>query len=308
MTYNTFPTLRTTESTTRRCCPLRRWFGNRAFTLIELMVVIGVIAVLISFIGPTLGRTRMMAKQTREMSMSRQVMIAFTCYGGDNKSAVMVGYPSADMVNGPMVVVDDRGNRLTGEPAQRYPWRIASYFTSNFTGLYDNAKLLSDLRGSEAQYAKMGVNYPYVISLFPSLGMNIAFIGGSDKHGANDKLFQKMYGRQYISKLEEPLRPSRLLTFVSARCEEQAALPGLGKLDGFFRVDAPYWTSRKWAESYDSNAAAPETNSGYVSLRYANKAVCAAFDGHAEMLGWNDLNDMTRWSDKATSATWTLAK
>lgn len=295
----------------RRGCPIRRVLGDRAFTLIELLIVIAIVALLLSIMAPTLARTKLLAKQTREMNAARQLMLAFTCYAGDNKNAVLVGFPSEAMVSAGMVVTDDRGNRVFGHTAQRYPWRIASYFSTGFGALYDNQKLLSDLRSAESSYEQIGVHYPYIVSLYPSLGMNIAFVGGSDKDGANDKNFQKLYGRQHVEKLDEPLRPSRMLTFISARGDDQPTLPGIGRLDGFFAVKPPYWTARKWEQVYVENPVTPKTvevNSGNVSLRYAKKAVASAFDGHAEMLGWSELTDMTRWSNKATSADWVLAK
>jgi prepilin-type N-terminal cleavage/methylation domain-containing protein/prepilin-type processing-associated H-X9-DG protein len=295
----------------KRCCPLRRLFGDRAFTLIELLVSVAVIALLMSLVLPAMGRTLLLAKQTRETVAARQLMIAFTCYAGDNKSAVLMGYPTNAMVDGPMIVLDDKGRRLFDEQAQRYPWRIVPYYGSDFSALYSNQKLLSDLRDAEAQYASMGISYPYVISLFPSLGMNVAFIGGADNYGEFDPLFTRTFGQQYISRLEDPVHPSRLLAFVSARCEQQATLPGLGPLDGFFRVAPPYFSAaagRQWATTYDPNAASPGANSGYTALRYAGKGVCAMFDGHVEMLGFGDLLDMTRWSDKATGPTWGIGQ
>lgn len=281
------------------------------------MVVVAVVAVLISLLAPSLSRARNLAKQTREMNAARQLMLAFTCYAGDNRGGVLVGFPSDAMVGGPMAVVDDRGNRVFGPTAQRYPWRIASYFSGSFGALYDNAKLLSELRDADSQYEQMGIHYPYIVSLYPSLGMNMAFVGGSDKHGANDKLVQKLLGTPYVTKLEEPRRPSRLMTFVSARGDEQPTLPGMGKLEGYFWVNPPYWQKRLWADVYQADPRDPknpgvplsvEANSGYVSLRYGGKAVTTAFDGHAEMLGWAELNDMTRWADKATTPDWIVSK
>jgi len=298
-------------------CPLRRLLGDRAFTLIELLVVIAVIAVLISILAPSLSRARQLAKQTREMNASRQLMLAFTCYTGDNRGAVLVGFPSEAMVSSGMIVNDDKGNRLFGLSAQRYPWRIAPYFAGSFGALYDNPKILSDLRNADSAYEQMGVHYPYIVSLYPSLGMNMALVGGSDKHGANDKNVVKVIGTPYVSRIDEPRRPSRLLTFVSGRGDEQASLPGMGKIEGNFWVEPPYWLKKQWAEVYQVNplnaknptqAVSVQANSGNVSLRYAGKAVASTFDGHVEMLGWSDLNDMTRWADKATSPDWLVSK
>lgn len=58
---------------------------QRAFTLVELLVVIGVIAVLIAILLPTLGRVRKQAQATACLSNLRQMGTAWVMYTADSK-------------------------------------------------------------------------------------------------------------------------------------------------------------------------------------------------------------------------------
>ena len=72
---------------------------RRGFTLVELLVVIGIIAVLISLLLPSLGKARAQAQRTACLSNLRQVHQACVFYSMDFHGQEPLGYRSAKQYN-----------------------------------------------------------------------------------------------------------------------------------------------------------------------------------------------------------------
>jgi prepilin-type N-terminal cleavage/methylation domain-containing protein/prepilin-type processing-associated H-X9-DG protein len=73
-----------------------RRFPRHAFTLVELLVVIGIIAVLISVLLPALGKARESANAIKCAANLRSIGQGFSIYAAENKST----YPAAYIYNG----------------------------------------------------------------------------------------------------------------------------------------------------------------------------------------------------------------
>jgi len=77
----------------------------RAFTLVELLVVIGIIAVLISLLLPALNRAREQARQVACANQIRQIYMACLTYAGDSKQKLPIPSGKNQSTQTPVVTV-----------------------------------------------------------------------------------------------------------------------------------------------------------------------------------------------------------
>src|ERR1700742_3963267 len=100
---------------------MRRNAKSQAFTLVELLVVIGIIAILIAVLIPTLAHARKSAQELKSESNLRQMLIGYAMYSEENQGWVPFGYLPATFMGSPTVVTDPQTGLDFGAPvSERY--------------------------------------------------------------------------------------------------------------------------------------------------------------------------------------------
>ena len=256
---------------------------SRAFTLVELLVVVGIISVLIAILMPVLSGARTSAAKVRAASNLRQLMTAYIEYSIANKGSLLLGYPPP-VVNGVPVTAELPDGTLVGTPtSQRYPWRLIPYVGNVWPIVYYHDEV------PQTDYQK---------GLYAGFGLNSVFLGGHAGGFFGGYVGDRPNtGGHVMFKAAEVKRPSEQIVFTESRRPDAEA-------DGYFYVMPPRGNApggRWWAPSPDGTTAVAQTGvaGGLPIGRFGRTILVGFFDGHAAPLSTPELDDMRLWSSRA---------
>ena len=276
--------------------------AERAFSLIELLVTISIIALLIGILLPALGSARESAERVTAKSDLRQVGVAYATHHTDRHGEVLWGKPPWS-VNGESVTARaPDGTTLTGETATRYPWRLVPYLEQDWNVLFSHTE----------PPTPPTPNAYYMVSLQPSFGINSAYVGGHD--GAYEGFVVRggvktpNVGEHVVFHRDEVRRPGELIIFGEAQAKigDQPAYGAIG--GGFYHLTPPRGDGEKWSVTDgEFVASSPSKILGIPEGRYGDSTLLTFFDGHVTGLRPRELTDMRLWANEADAANYDFA-
>jgi prepilin-type N-terminal cleavage/methylation domain-containing protein len=299
---------------------------NKAFTLMELLVVVAIIALLVGIVVVSMRGVRASATRTESLGALRQMALAYGQYTVEHDGRLMPGYISADLFDlgelfENLIVSLPDGTKLDALDKQSYVWRLAPHLDNAWLTFFsDTAKGARSVFAAEYNSGFFGPfgsssTYDGGVSERPSYGMNSLFVGGDSRHGGAE-VFQNnpwtgSLDKIAATRLSEVKNPSRLIVFgpaalastVSGQVYEEPEV-------GFCELRAPYtcyqddnWKGPQWmvgtggfvkktvSTNLEDGTGLPIARSGQGLMPVAH------LDGSTVVEQIGDISrDMRRWS------------
>ncbi len=263
--------------------------GRGAFTLVELLVVIGIIALLIGILLPSLSAARQQAMQVACMSNMRQIVIGWSMYADAHKGAIVPARPpkrSPDELNVYPVGNGEswrpRWHQLMGHSAGMYVMSNPSPLQSmENAGVIDNPLFLCPLvpEYNSVRHYAFGYNHQFLGNARNKVGKSTPInfpVKISRIAAAQTVMFAESMG----TAAGKP-KGARRAYNNDGTTTDNYAMANHG-----FTLDPPRLTAD--SDYCDDNNRAPEHRSA-PDPRHRGKANVAFCDGHVEAMTLEEL-------------------
>ena len=305
--------------------PKRRRNG---FTIIEILVVVGIIAVLVGILLPALSGAQKRSRKNTELSFLRQVGMAWLMYANNYDDSAMPGYLEQGVqelwaVDWETTFRKTITNPLVSGP---YTWRLMPFldFNPDVLQFHDDSREL-DLSQDEhveffARHPAFGYNGYYIGGWWREVTIGGTTVAKAAFHDAIDG--DGGPANVVATRVTQIRRPTEVLTFCSTTPAIKGIMKSNDSLKGSHIAHAPrvgvdeHWTTSFGAGSGGSGMqqeflAGSEYepyafNRSAVPLGRFTKLVAVVFaDGHTETQTAGGLSDIRKWVPSADDRSFT---
>lgn len=217
-------------------------FSRRAFTLVELVIVVAAVALLVAIVAPAISRARSIALADKEKAAARLTHKSWAMYAEDNREKLLPAsghwdwaHPSAPpSPNTPRLQPADPfrpGNVIDGTAAKFWTPFLMSQAPMRTDQIQVDAPTRTTFDARNPTPISITANFTSYASnnklsayiMHPSVGMNGVFVGGAYTHGAfrasptTAANPMQSGGRFYVTAMPDVRAPDTLMVFASSR-------------------------------------------------------------------------------------------
>ncbi|MGF1634381.1 MAG: type II secretion system protein [Phycisphaerae bacterium] len=246
------------------------------FTLVELLVVVGIIAVLVAILLPVLGNAMARAKGVSCMSNMRQVLTAHMMYVGDNDGYMAAMYPQ-------YASMTFKGTTRTNA---RVPW-----FSAIHVGKYLNEQNICSTGFPPDQQS-------------PSSSIVYCPVRAAERRDGRNQLVHPLDIGMGYNNLNGGPAGKRIVRFDdTSKLITLADVTASSNAGGFVR-DLTFALDRYYFGQSGNPAAGTASGRGYPAYRHTSEANVGFLDGHVESFYGTDPTS----PDDGLAAAWKAGK